>query len=125
MNKMEIEEELKSLREKIETVDGRMLRLLNERAEIALEVGKVKTEGKNDLYDPQREGQILEGLTLKNAGPFPQRALQSVFREIISACRSLEIESHRGLSRTGRILHSLGQHQTFRELRPCPFSRKH
>ena len=92
MNKMEIEEELKGLREKIETVDGRMLRLLNERAEIALEIGKVKTEGKRDLYDPQREGQVLEGLTLKNAGSFPQGALQSVFREIISACRSLEID---------------------------------
>lgn len=89
---METEEKLRILRQKIETVDGKILQLLDERAKIAMDVGKVKTEGKMDFYDPQREGQILAGLTLRNVVAFPQRALQSVFREIISACRSLEVE---------------------------------
>jgi len=89
---MEKEEKLKILRQKIEMVDGKILRLLDDRAKIAMDVGKLKTEGKMDFYDPQREGEILAGLTQKNTVAFPQKALQSVFREIISACRSLEVE---------------------------------
>jgi len=89
---IETEHKLKALRKKIETVDGDILRLLDERAKIAKDVGKLKTEGGMDFYDPQREGRILAGLAQKNTEAFPQRAVQSVFREIISACRSLEVE---------------------------------
>ena len=88
---IENESKLKVLRKKIETVDGDILRLLDERAKIAVDVGRLKTEGNMDFYDPQREGRILEGLAQKNTEAFPQRAVQSVFREIISACRSLEV----------------------------------
>ena len=88
----EIEGRIKALRKKIETVDGQILHLLNERAGVALEVGRAKSEGNIDLYDPQREEAILQRLKLENSGPFPQRAISSVFREIISACRSLETE---------------------------------
>jgi chorismate mutase/prephenate dehydratase len=89
---IENENKVKVLRQKIETVDGEILRLLDERAKIAMDVGKLKTEGKMEFYDPQREGQIIAGLTKKSTVAFPQRAVQSVFREIISACRSLEVE---------------------------------
>ena len=89
---MEIEEKIKSLRQTIETLDGKVLRLLNERAEIVMEVGKEKSEGKMDSYDPQREEEIVRALVLQNNGPFPKQAIAPVFREIISACRSLEME---------------------------------
>ncbi|OGP56509.1 MAG: chorismate mutase [Deltaproteobacteria bacterium RBG_13_52_11b] len=89
---MEREECLKTLREEIEAVDSQILQLLNERAEIVLDVGSVKREANMDFYDPQREREILYRLGLKNSGLFPQQAVSSVFREIISACRSLETE---------------------------------
>jgi len=89
---MEIEEKIKSLRQRIEIVDKQILRLLNERAEIVMEVGKEKSEGKMDSYDPQREEEIVRALVLQNNGPFPKQAIAPVFREIISACRSLETE---------------------------------
>jgi chorismate mutase/prephenate dehydratase len=89
---METEEKIKPLRQKIEAVDRQILRLLNERAEIAMEVGKVKSEGNLDSYDPQREDEILGTLVLQNNGLFPKQAIFPVFREIISACRSLETE---------------------------------
>ncbi len=84
--------EIKSLRQQIETVDRQILRLLNERAEIVLEVGKEKSEGKMDSYDPQRKNEIVEALVLQNNGPFPRQAIGPVFREVISACRSLETQ---------------------------------
>jgi chorismate mutase len=58
-------------------VDGNIFDLLNERAEIALDVARVKAEGGMDFYDPQREAQILERLTSGNGGRLPQAALRS------------------------------------------------
>ena len=60
--KMEKEERTRLLREKIGALDGEILHLLNERAEIALEMGKVKSEAGITLYDPQREEEILKQL---------------------------------------------------------------
>ncbi len=89
---MEAEEKIQTLRQKIEVVDKQILCLLNERAETAMEVGKIKSKGKMESYDPQREDAILESLLIQNNGPFPKQAIAPVFREIISACRSLETE---------------------------------
>ena len=88
---MEATETLKHLREKIESIDSEILRLLNVRAEIVLDVGKIKSKGKMDFYDPKRESEVLNRLTLENQGPFPSHAVSPVFHEIVSACRSLEI----------------------------------
>jgi chorismate mutase/prephenate dehydratase len=89
---VEGEEKIRYFREKIDTLDGEILRLLNKRAEIALEMGKVKSEAGITLHDPQREKEILKQLVSQNSGPFPRQAISPVFREIISACRSLETE---------------------------------
>lgn len=90
--RMERKEKIESLRQKIDALDGEILSLLNKRAEIALELGQVKSEQKYPLYEPRREEEVLQRLVLKNAGPFPREAVSSVFREIISACRSLQFE---------------------------------
>jgi chorismate mutase/prephenate dehydratase len=90
--KMGAEEKIKILRQKIETIDSQILRLLNERAGVAGEVGRVKSEVNMDPYSPQREEEVLKRLNSQNPGPFPQGAIAPVFREIISACRSLEVE---------------------------------
>ena len=89
---MENGERIKDLRQKIDSVDEQIFRLLNERAEIVLDVGKMKSEARSNFYDPKREAEVLHRLTSKNAGPFPDHAISSVFHEIISACRSLEIK---------------------------------
>jgi chorismate mutase/prephenate dehydratase len=90
--KMAPEGRIKSLRQKIDSLDEHILTLLNERAKLALEVGRVKSGSQMDPYNPQREGEILNRLESQNPGPFPSRAISPVFREIISACRSLEGE---------------------------------
>ena len=89
---MESEDQLKFLRQKIDSLDEQILHLLNQRAEVALEVGRVKSETRRDPYNPQREEEILKRLESQNSGPFPRKAVSSVFQEIISACRSLEVE---------------------------------
>lgn len=88
---MEEKEKMQYLREKIEALDDEILRLLNQRAEIVLEIGQVKSKSNLNFYDPKREKEIVHRLTSQNSGPFPQQAISSVFHEIISACRSLEV----------------------------------
>ncbi len=90
--RMERKERIECLRQKIDSLDGEILSLLNKRAEIALELGKVKAEEKYPLYEPRREEEVLRRLVSINGGPFPERAVSSVFSEIISACRSLQLE---------------------------------
>ncbi|MCA9442587.1 MAG: prephenate dehydratase [Candidatus Omnitrophica bacterium] len=86
------EERLKSLRELIDQTDREVLTLLNKRAEVVLEVGRLKKEDSQagKFYVPHRERDIFESLVAANEGKFPTSAIPAVYREIISACRSLE-----------------------------------
>jgi len=82
--------ELEKLRKEIDRTDLEILRLLNERAKIAIDIGKIKKEEKLTAHVPQREREIYERLMKENKGPFPNEVLRVVFREIISASLALE-----------------------------------
>jgi len=66
------------------------LELLIERAEVAKKIGDLKKEAGLQVHVPERERQILEKLLELNRGRFPEQALVRIFREVISACLSLE-----------------------------------
>ncbi|OGB90758.1 MAG: prephenate dehydratase [candidate division NC10 bacterium RIFCSPLOWO2_12_FULL_66_18] len=78
------------LRKTIDEIDSQILRLLNRRAELVLEVGRLKAEQNLEYHVPQREEEIYARLAGENTGPFPVQAVRPVFREVISACLSLE-----------------------------------
>lgn len=82
--------DLDELRKRIDVLDQQILDLLNQRAAVVQQIGLVKLQEGLDFHAPQREEEILERLTQENPGPFPGRAIRSVYREIISACRALE-----------------------------------
>ncbi len=82
--------EIKSLRQKIDKIDEEIVNLLNERAELAIEAGRLKHGDAKPFYTPERERQIFEKLTSLSRGPMQKRQLLAVFREIISAARNLE-----------------------------------
>ncbi len=77
-------------RKKIDEIDEQLLQLLNRRARVVQEVGKIKKAQSAEFYVPTREKAIYERLRQLNTGPFPDTAIESVFREIISASLSLE-----------------------------------
>ncbi len=81
---------LLDLRNSIDNIDDRILELLNERARYVMEVGRLKQAESRDFHVPSREREIYERLTAANPGPFPNEAVRSVFREIISASLALE-----------------------------------
>lgn len=81
---------LQELRTKIEAVDEQILKLLNERAGLAMEVGHVKAGLGQPPFVPGREVQVLERIQKLNGGPLPRTALRAIYQEIISSCRNLE-----------------------------------
>jgi len=81
---------LKDLREKIDAIDARLVKLLSARAKVVQKVGQAKQGAA--VYRPEREAQVLRRVAEVNDGPLPGRALQRVFTEIMSACRALEDE---------------------------------
>jgi len=79
------------LRAAIDGVDLEILAALNRRAELVREVGQVKQGGRRSpVYVASRERDLIDALVAANPGPFPDAAIRPVFREIISATRSLE-----------------------------------
>jgi chorismate mutase/prephenate dehydratase len=80
---------LDRLRKRIDDLDDRLLKLLDERAHVVGEVARVKRAGNLPTYDPERERLVLDRLAAR-AGPFPADAIRAVFREIMSACLALE-----------------------------------
>jgi chorismate mutase/prephenate dehydratase len=83
-------DKLKPLREQIDAIDAQILDLLSRRAKLAQEVGHVKAETKAPVFRPEREAQVLRGVAERNPGPMGAHEVQTIFREIMSACRSLE-----------------------------------
>ncbi|MSN24342.1 MAG: prephenate dehydratase [Geobacter sp.] len=81
---------MQQLRSRIDAIDDSILDLLNERSQVVLEVGRLKSGNNMDFHVPGRERQIYERLLGKNPGPFPNDALKSIYREVISACLALE-----------------------------------
>jgi chorismate mutase / prephenate dehydratase len=84
------DDKLKPLRERIDAIDRQMLDLLNQRARIAQEVGHVKAETNAPVFRPEREAQVLRSVAERNPGPLLANDVQTIFREIMSACRALE-----------------------------------
>lgn len=82
--------EIERLRKKIDDIDDEILKLLNRRTNIAIEIGKIKREKNSNFHSPERERKIMQRLLSINKGPFPNDALKVIYREILSASLSLE-----------------------------------
>ena len=78
------------LRKKIDQIDEKIVNLLNARAALAQSIGHSKSLSSQEVYVPNREKEILRRVSASARGPLSADAIRAVFREIISACRSLE-----------------------------------
>lgn len=83
-----MDETLKQLRSRIDSIDDALLALLSERACVAQQVGRAKNGDK--IYRPEREAQIVHRLLETNPGPLSGDSIERLFREIMSSCRALE-----------------------------------
>jgi chorismate mutase/prephenate dehydratase len=81
-------EKLKQCREQINHIDDELLKLVNQRAALAQQIGHLKEDGV--VLRPEREAQVLRRLQAANAGPLSNAAVAALFTEVMSQCRALE-----------------------------------
>ncbi len=81
---------LEELRKKIDGLDEKLVELINQRAQVAMEIGKLKAAKSAPIYAPDREKAVLDKLSARNKGPLPDKALAAVWREIMSGSFFLE-----------------------------------
>lgn len=81
---------LEKMRRKIDAVDRKLIGLLNLRAKITKEIGRVKISSGESIYSPEREMQVLRKAYGLNKGPLTKDALDSIYREIMSASLAME-----------------------------------
>ena len=83
-----MDKELNQYRGQIDRIDDDLLKLFNQRAKLAQQIGHIKGEGA--VLRPEREAQVLRRIVSVNAGPLPNHGVTQLFTEIMSQCRALE-----------------------------------
>ncbi len=81
---------LETLRKQIDSLDEKLVRLLNERIRVALEIGAAKKKSGGEVYVPSREKQVFDRVVALNDGPLPAQSVRAIYREIMSAALALE-----------------------------------
>ena len=83
---------LEEFRRQIDQIDQKLVDLLNERAKVVVEVGKLKASDRNapPIYAPDRERQVFDKVKACNQGPLPDRCLVAIYRELMSGSFFLE-----------------------------------
>ncbi|ULG71341.1 bifunctional 3-deoxy-7-phosphoheptulonate synthase/chorismate mutase [Macrococcus brunensis] len=82
--------ELNQLRTRIEEINFAILELLTERGEVAKKIGQEKIKAGTDIYDPQREKEMLNQLIEQNKGPYDDNVIKQLFKEIFKASTELQ-----------------------------------
>jgi len=77
-------------RKRIDAIDHRLVELLNERAQAAVEIGHIKKNLGQPAWQPDREAEILRNVVKANGGPLDDAAIRRLFERIIDEARSLE-----------------------------------
>ena len=81
---------IKEIRKAIDSIDADLLKLLNDRAQLAIELGELKNDLGLAIYDPAREREIIEMMLNKNEGPLDDKAVVGLFQRIIDESRRVE-----------------------------------
>jgi chorismate mutase/prephenate dehydratase len=82
--------DLQQLREQIDSIDAQLVELLNRRARVVVDVGKVKNTDGTPIYAPDREKKVIEKILAANKGPLPDKTLVAIYRELMSGSFALE-----------------------------------
>ena len=79
---MDDEKALLFIREEIDSIDSELISLLESRLNLSLQIGKLKKKMDKDLYDEEREAEILKKIDELSL-IYPKEDLKSIFMEIM------------------------------------------
>ncbi len=89
-------DDVRRRREEIDRLDAELVRILNQRAALALDLAQLKQQLGWEIRDSERERQVLRRVTGANPGPFDHHGIKRIFRRIICESRRMEKELHDG-----------------------------
>lgn len=84
--------DIEDWRKKIDDLDQRLVALLSERAQAAVEIGKLKRNTSMPIYEPDRERVVFDNVQAANHGPLPGRDLVRIYERIIDVMRNIQKE---------------------------------
>ena len=90
-------DDIDDLRERIDSIYDELLRLFNERAKLALEIGRMKKNQGLPIHMPSREEQIIMRVQQENPGPLSPISVARLYQQLIQESRTLEeedVDSH-------------------------------
>jgi chorismate mutase / prephenate dehydratase len=87
---------LEDWRSQINALDNELLRLLNQRAQLALKVGETKKDSGLSVCDHTREREVTERMCSLNQGPLDDRAVVELFRAVIHESRRIQTRTISG-----------------------------
>jgi chorismate mutase len=93
MNEIDAQAELTRLRDAIDRVDEVLVKLLNQRAKYAVEIGEIKGHLALPIYAPEREKEVLRRVEQTSTGPLHGDAIRRLWERIIDESRRVERES--------------------------------
>ena len=85
------EERLETCRQQIDSLDQRIVELVQERARVVEEVGNIKREAHLPVTVPSREQQVIEKVQgLAKGGPLPAEAVGRIYQKLVEEMRNWE-----------------------------------
>ncbi len=85
-----MEKDMHTIRKEIDVIDNEIIRLLQKRCLLSIEMGKLKEINNKDTFDPSREAAVLERLTSLAEPPLTGTMIERIFTDIFSMSRSLQ-----------------------------------
>jgi chorismate mutase/prephenate dehydratase len=82
--------DLEKFRIQIDKLDLQILELINKRAALAGQIGKVKSDNNENIFSPAREEEVIQNVLQNNKGPLGDVTIRAIYREIISGSRALQ-----------------------------------
>ena len=80
---------IKKLRRRIDEIDSDIVSLLNKRASLSVQIGRVKSKNNLSPYVPDREKEVFVKVAKISHGPLKSESVKAIYREIMSASLSL------------------------------------
>ena len=81
-------------RTQIDDLDRRLLRLLGQRAELSVAIGRAKREAGQPVFVPERERVLVDDLVRLTPSPLQTDAVRAIWGEILSSSRGLQQSFH-------------------------------
>ena len=82
--------DINGLRKEIDTLDSKIVELLNERAKVVIKIGDIKKQNKAEVYVPNREQEVYSRVTKQNKGPLSNECLTAIYKELMAGSLVLE-----------------------------------